>query len=252
VNEAGKRGYFFRHTPYCPLNDQTPPSNSLVFLQDCISGMRNLPEACVDLIVSDPPYLINYRTHHRNDKEHEFCTPIQNDNNPDLIRKYIAECYRILKPDSAFYCFCSERTQQFFTEEAVKAGFKKKNAVIWVKNEWTAGDLQAAFGFQYEMILLFNKGRAFLQGKRMGDVWQIPRVAGKHQVHQNQKPLELIKRCIIYHSKPGDTVFDGFMGSGTTAVAARELGRRFLGFEIEPKYFDIITDRLREGNTSGP
>lgn len=246
VTADGSRKFQFRHSSDCPLSDQTPPSDSLVYLQDCIAGMRDLPDECVDLIVSDPPYLINYRTNHRKDKEHEFCTPIQNDNNPDLIRDYMKECYRILKPDTAFYCFTSERTAGFFKETAAKVGFRGKNSIIWVKNEWTAGDLQAAFGFQYEVILLFNKGRAFLQGKRTGDVWQIPRVAGKQQVHQNQKPVDLIERCISYHSKPGDVVFDGFMGSGTTAVAARNLGRRFLGFEIEPKYFDLITDRLKE------
>lgn len=215
-------------------------------LQDCVTGMRMLPDACVDLIVSDPPYLINYRTNRRTNKDHDFCTPIQNDDNPELIRDYLKECYRILRQDSAFYCFTSERTAAFFEEEAVRAGFKLKNSIVWVKNAWTAGDLQAAFGFQYEVILLFNKGRAILQGKRTGDVWSVPRVAGKQQVHQNQKPVELIERCIEYHSKPGDIVFDGFMGSGTTAIAARNLGRRFLGYEIEPKYFELITNRMKE------
>ena len=85
-----------------------------------------------------------------------------------------------------------------------------------------------------------------MQDKRTGDVWQIPRVPNNKLIHQNQKPVALIERCISYHSKPGDIVFDGFMGSGTTAIAARNLGRRFLGFEIEPKYFDIIVERLSE------
>ena len=246
VDNNGDLGHHFKHADFCPVTDQTPPS-SRIFLRDCVEGMKELPDGCVDLIVSDPPYLINYKTNHRKDKDHEFCTPIQNDNNPDLIREYMKECYRILKPDTAFYCFTSERTAGFFKETAQKAGFRCKNSIIWVKNEWTAGDLQAAFGFQYEVILLFNKGRAFLQGKRTGDVWNVPRVAGKQQVHQNQKPVELIQKCIEYHSKPGDVVFDGFMGSGTTAVAATRCGRKFLGYEIEPKYFDIITDRLKEG-----
>lgn len=213
---------------------------------DCIQGMQELPPECVDLIVSDPPYLISYKTKRRKDKTHEFCTVIQNDDNPDLIRDYITECYRILKPDSAAYIFTSERTLQVFKDAATDAGFKIKNTIIWAKNEWTAGDLYGAFGFQYEVILLLNKGRALLQDKRTGDVWQIPRVPNNKLIHQNQKPVALIERCISYHSKPGDIVFDGFMGSGTTAIAARNLGRRFLGFEIEPKYFDIIVERLSE------
>lgn len=68
-----------------------------------------MTDESVDLIVSDPPYLINYATGHRQDKAHDFCTPIQNDSNPELIQKYVEECYRILKPNCAFYMFCSAK-----------------------------------------------------------------------------------------------------------------------------------------------
>ena len=205
-----------------------------------------MPDKCVDLIVSDPPYLINYESNHRKDKTHEFCSPIQNDSNPQIIVDYLRECYRIMKPDTACYVFCSSKTLEFFKKTAQEARFNVKNTIIWVKNNWTAGDLKAQFGQQYEPCLLLNKGRAFINGKRLSDVWMFDRVTGPKQVHQNQKPVELIEQCIEKHSQPGDTVFDGFMGSGTTAVAARNMGRRFIGFEIEPKYFDIITGRLEE------
>ena len=108
------------------------------------------------------------------------------------------------------------------------------------------GDLKAQFGQQYEVILLLNKGRAMIRGKRIGDVWDFPRVKSSEQIHQNQKPVSLIKQCIEKHSDAGDTVFDGFMGSGTTAVAARQTGRQFIGFEIEPRYFWMIHNRLVE------
>lgn len=247
VDEAGCRGYTFRHSDSCLVSDQTPPS--CVILQDCIAGMRMLPAECVDLIVSDPPYLIQYRTHHRHDKRHDFCSEIQNDNNPELIADYLKECYRILKPNSACYVFCSSKTLEFFKNTAQDAGFKLKNTIIWVKNHWTAGDLTAQFGQQYEPCLLLNKGRAIINGKRLSDVWMFDRIFGPKQLHQNQKPVPLIERCIEKHSQPGDIVFDGFMGSGTTAVAAKQMGRRFLGYEIEPKYFDIITERLKQDGT---
>ena len=66
------------------------------------------------------------------------------------------------------------------------------------------------------------------------------------QLHQNQKPIELIERCILQHSEPGDIVFDGFLGSGTTAVAAVNTGRHYIGFELDEKYFDIACARLDE------
>jgi site-specific DNA-methyltransferase (adenine-specific) len=230
------------------LRSLLPPviASDTVYLSDCITGMRRMTDESVDLIVSDPPYLINYATGHRQDKAHDFCTPIQNDSNPELIQKYVEECYRILKPNCAFYMFCSAKTQDFFKTAAQNAHFTVKNAIVWVKSEWTMGDLKAQFGQQYEVLLLLNKGRAPFNGKRLGDVWEFPGIRGRKQLHQNQKPVELIQRCIEKHSKEGDVVFDGFMGSGTTAVAAARMNRHFIGFEIEPRYFWIIHNRLCE------
>lgn len=226
----------------------SPPriEQDTVYLSDCIDGMRLMPDESVDLIVSDPPYLINYATGHRKNKEHDFCTPIQNDANPELISRYFKECYRVLKQNHAFYAFCSAKTADFFKTAALDAHFAVKNSIVWVKSEWTMGDLKAQFGQQYEVLLLLNKGRAPFNGKRLGDVWEFPFVRGRKQLHQNQKPVELIERCIEKHSAEGDVVFDGFMGSGTTAVAAYRLNRRFIGFEIEPRYFWMIHNRLCE------
>lgn len=214
---------------------------------DCVKGMREtIKDASIDLIVTDPPYLVSYKTNYRKNKEHKFCSEIKNDNNPDLINDYIKECYRILKPNSAMYMFCSCVHIDKFMQMARDAGFNIKNNIVWVKNNWTAGDLQAAFGRQHEYILLLNKGRKKFHGKRLTDVWYFDRVAGSEQVHQNQKPIELIKRCIEYHSEPGQVIFDGFMGSGTTAVAALETHRNFVGFELDDEYHKVATARIDE------
>lgn len=234
----------------CGLSsEETPPSPiNRIWQTDCVTGMRDmLPDSSVDLIVTDPPYLISYASNRRKDKTHDFCSVIQNDDNPALIRDYLRECYRVLKPDHAAYVFCSSKTLDAFKGFAVEAGFVVRNTIIWVKNSHTAGDLVAQYGQQYEPVLLLNKGRAPINGKRLTDVWEFPRVSGKAQLHQNQKPVDLIARCIEKHSAEGDVVLDGFMGSGTTAVAATRMGRRFVGFEIEPRYFWIINDRLNGG-----
>lgn len=229
---------------YCSPPLQIAPNT--VYLLDCITGMKRMKDESIDLIVSDPPYLISYRTNHRADKKHDFCSPIQNDSNPDLIREYIHQSYRILKQNRAFYMFCSSKTVDFFKQTALDAGFSLKNSIIWIKGNGTMGDLKAQFGQQYEVILLLNKGRAMIRGKRIGDVWDFPRVKSSEQIHQNQKPVSLISQCIEKHSDAGDTVFDGFMGSGTTAVAACQTGRQFIGFEIEPRYFWMVHNRLVE------
>lgn len=216
---------------------------------DCIEGMKKLPDEYVDLIVTDPPYLINYKTNHRKDKYHKFNYTIIGDNDPKIISDYIEQCYRVMKPNTAMYMFCSMDKVDFFKQELEK-WFKVKNIIIWVKNNHTAGDLKAQFGKKYEIIFLVNKGRAFFNGKRITDVWEFDRVSGNSQLHQNQKPTELIEQCIMKHSKEGDIVLDGFMGSGTTAIACMNTNRQFIGYELDDYYHSKAIDRIHNYNKS--
>lgn len=208
--------------------------------------MSNLKNNSIDLIVTDPPYLMDYKTNYRKDKRHDFCKPIIGDNDEVLIKSFIKESYRVLKDDSAMYVFCNSNRIDFFKKEIETVGFKIKNIIVWVKNNWTAGDLKASFGKQYEFIILANKGRAFFNGKRLSDVWEFDRVVGKNQVHQNQKPIELIERMILKHSVPGGVVLDPFMGSGTTGVACLKNSREFIGYELDKRYFEIAEERIKE------
>ena len=217
-----------------------------LFCCDCLEVMKKIKDESVDLIVTDPPYLIKYSTNRRKDKSHDFCSEILNDDNEELIKSYIKECYRILKKDTAMYMFCNCDRVDFFKQELEKSGFKIKNMIIWVKNNWTAGDLKAQFGKQYEIIFLVNKGRKLFNGKRITDVWEFDKVSGKKQLHQNQKPIDLLEQCILKHSNENEIVFDGFMGSGSTGVACVNTNRKFIGVELDEKYFDIAKKRIEE------
>ena len=221
-----------------------------IFHDDCLTVMKNIPNESIDLIVTDPPYLINYKTGRRKNNDHDFCTVIQNDNNPQLIIDYIKECYRILKNNTAMYMFCNDIHVDFFKQELEKY-FTIRNMIVWVKNNHTAGDLKYAFGKQYELIFLVNKGIIEFNGKRLTDIWFFDKLTEKpslnhvnQQLHQNQKPQDLIEQCIEQHSKIDDIIFDGFMGSGTTLVSAKKLNRKYIGIEIEKKYFDIANNRI--------
>lgn len=116
-----------------------------IYNEDCLIGITKIEDKSIDLIVTDPPYLISYKSNHRKNKEHKFCKVIQGDNDPETIKKYIKECYRILKDNKAMYIFCSTKTVDFFKQELEKSNFKIKNIIVWKKNNWTAGDLQAQF-----------------------------------------------------------------------------------------------------------
>ena len=218
--------------------------NIKLYCDDCLNIMKQIENESIDLIVTDPPYLIKYKTNRRKNKDHDFCSEILNDDNKQLIIDYIRECYRILKNNTAMYMFCNCDKVDFFKQELENAGFKIKNMIIWVKNNHTAGDLKAQFGKQYEIIFLVNKGRKCFNGKRITDVWMFDRIYGKKQLHQNQKPVDLLKQCILKHSDENDIVFDGFMGSGSTGIACIETNRKFIGVELDKKYFEIAKERI--------
>ena len=217
-----------------------------LYCDDCLNIMKQIENESIDLIVTDPPYLIKYKTNYRKNKDHDFCSEILNDDNEQLIIDYIRECYRILKNNTAMYMFCNCDKVDFFKQELENAGFKIKNMIIWVKNNWTAGDLKAQFGKQYEIIFLVNKGRKCFNGKRITDVWMFDKISGKKQLHQNQKPVDLLKQCILKHSDENDIIFDGFMGSGSTGVACIETNRKFIGVELDKKYFEIAKERIEK------
>ena len=210
---------------------------------NCLELMKNIPDKSIDLILTDPPYLINYSRH---DKNSRFSKPILNDDNPCIVSEYIKECFRILKNNSACYMFANYKTVDWFKIELEQSGFNIKNIIIWDKGRNGMGDLKTTFGYSYELIFFVSKGQPKIRGKRISDVWRFPRVSSKYQLHQNQKPVELIEQCILKHSDEGNVVFDGFLGSGTTAVAAVNTNRHYIGFELDSKYFDIANERIQE------
>ena len=133
-----------------------------IYNEDCLEGMKRISDGSVDLIVTDLPYLINYSRHV---KGHRFENKILNDNNPELISKYIKECYRILKNNSAMYMFTSHKTVDFFKQELENTGFNVKNMIIWDKQRQGMGDTSTVFGFQYELIFFVSKGQPKLWGE---------------------------------------------------------------------------------------
>jgi len=142
------------------------------------------------------------------------------------------------------YLPCDIDKIELFKKYICEAGYSIKNIIIWVKDNWTAGDLKAQFGQQYECIVYANKGRAEIKGKRYSDIWSFARVPLNEQIHQNQKLISLLCRAIAAHSSEGEIVFDGCIGSGSTCIAARKLGRKYLGFEIDVQKFAAAQRRI--------
>ena len=212
---------------------------------DCLELMKNIPDGSVDLVLTDPPYLCDYSRH---DSKSRFSKKIANDENNSenegMIEKYLQECYRIMKDNTAIYCFCNYKKIDFFKQQIETAGFNLKNIIIWDKQRNGMGDLSTTFGYSYEFIIFASKGQPKIRGKRISDVWQFARVKSKEQTHQNQKPIDLLKQAIEKSSDENAVVFDGFMGSGSTGVACVNTNRRFIGIELDDGYFEIAKTRI--------
>lgn len=216
---------------------------------DCLELMKDIPDESIDMILTDPPYLQGYKTNRRKDNHHEFSSEILNDTpqtGSRMIVKFLELSYQKLRNNSAILVFCNTNKIDFFKQEIEKAGFKIKNIIVWVKNNHTAGDLKASFGHQYEFVILANKGRRFINGNRDNDVMFFDKVAGKEQLHQNQKPVDLLQYLVEELSDSNNTILDPFMGSGSTGVACVNTNRNFIGMELDEKYFEIAKQRIGE------
>lgn len=215
-----------------------------IHLGDTKKLILYVEQESIDCIITDPPYGMDYQSNQRTSRE-QF-DKIQNDVGEDweeLIKLYLQHCYRILKDDSAIYCFCGWQTLPFMRSE-FEEYFTLKNIIIWDKMRHGMGDLEGAYAGQYEMILFGHKGRHTKQGDyRYPDVLRVPKIDPSKLVHPNEKPPQLLEIFLYFSTNKGDLVFDGFAGSGSIVTACKKLERDYLVFEIEPEYIDIIKER---------
>ena len=206
---------------------------------DCLELRENIPDGSVDLVLADPPYGMAFKSNYRKEKYNE----IKNDKSLEWLEKYVGECFRILKYNTAVYFFCSWHNVDVF-KQAIEKKFKIKNILIWEKNNTSMGDLKASYAPKYEMIIFAHKGRKLLNGFRYADIIKANRTGNK--LHPTEKPVDLLELFIKNSSDENAVVFDGFMGSGSTGVACVNTNRRFIGIELDEGYFNIAKKRIEE------
>ena len=188
-------------------------------------------DSSIDLIVTDPPYLVNYRD--------RAGRSLANDDNAAGVLPVFPELYRVLKPDSYCVLFCGWSAIAQFSAAWEAAGFKTIGHIVWAKGYTSrARHLQ----YRHESAWLLAKGRPRPPREPLPDVMRWHYSGNKS--HPTEKAVEVIAPLIRAFSTPGDTVLDPFLGSGTTAVAAALAGRRYLGVELEERYCDLARNRL--------
>ena len=209
---------------------------------DCLQIMDEIATNSVDLVVTDPPYLMDYQSNRRK-KIDRFAKIMNDKDNYNLIQEYFQKCNRIMKDNTAIYCFCSWHNIDFFKYEFEKY-FKLKNILIWNKNNHGTGDLRGSYAPKYEFILFGHKGRTLLRGKRIPDVIDCDKIPSKKLTHPTEKPQELLEIFIRQSSDKEDIIFDGFMGTGSCGIAAVNLNRSFIGIELDENYFEGAQNRI--------
>lgn len=209
----------------------TLPENQIV-QGDSVQILKTFPSASVDLVVTDPPYLVNYRN--------RSGQTITNDSRSSAgVLAAFSDAYRVLKPDSFCVCFYGwNRVDEFFSAWR-KAGFRPVGHIVWQKNYASStGFLQS----RHEQAYLLIKGNPDRPAKPIADVraWEYT----GNKAHPTEKAVSILTPLIEAFSKPGEIVLDPFSGSGSTAVASLLSGRRYIGIELEDRYCLHARNRL--------
>ena len=226
---------------------------------DCLEIMKGIPDKSVDLVLTDPPYGLNYN---QNDlascresvfggkPENERPNGIDNDG-PEAIEifdKFLIEAKRILKKGACCCCCCccGGGPKPLFAEWTLlmdrRIGFKQ--AVVWNKMGLGMG---MHYRRNYEFLLIAQNGspcHRWNGGNDTPNLISMPKIIPQSDEHPTAKPVDLMKYFIELHSDRGDIVLDPFFGHGTTGVAAKLLDRQFIGIEISEKYCQIARQRI--------
>ncbi|MBQ2176242.1 MAG: site-specific DNA-methyltransferase [Alphaproteobacteria bacterium] len=205
---------------------------------DCLDILKQLPDKCVDLVLTDPPYGMDYQSGWREQKYEK----IQDDNNLDWLPSFLEELKRVSKDDSIWYVFCSWHNVDKFKQEIEKVK-NVKNILIWNKNNFGSGDLFCDYAPKYEMCIFCNENKK-LNGNRIANVLNFAKT--KNELHPTQKPVDLFGVLIQKGSQENDLVLDCFSGSGTTAIACHNLKRRFICIEKDKDYYEASVKRLAD------
>lgn len=196
--------------------------------------MRQMPAASVDFILTDPPYLVNYRSRDgraiRNDADDRWLTPA------------FREAYRVLRWNRFCVCFYGWSKADRFLAAWRVAGFRPVGHLVFRKSY---ASTTRFLRYQHEQAYLLAKGNPAQPEQPIGDILEM-RYTG-NSLHPTQKPVSALLPLIESFSCERDVVLDPFCGSGSTLVAARQRGRHFIGLELDPTYHALAAQRIQAG-----
>jgi site-specific DNA-methyltransferase (adenine-specific) len=214
--------------------------------QDCIDFLRGMPDASVDLIVTDPAYsgmnrhmkfghgrIVGHYGKPDNERWfHEFS------DDPDTYALFLRECHRVLRQDRHIYIMF-DSFSMLSLGALVRESFEVKGVVVWDKVHLGMGHY---FRRRHEQIVFASKGKRKVSRRDLPDVWAIPRI--HRAAYPTQKPAKLFELMVRASAEPGFLVCDPFCGSGSSGVAAVRGGCDFIGADIDPRAVQLSRERL--------
>jgi len=229
-----------------------------IYCMDCLEGLKLIDDNSIDLIFADPPYGINGAGFEIPEKNYKRIDAEWDRVEPKYI--WMDEAIRAMKDGSAIYITGTHHNifnikNYLDTKEEMIF----KNFIVWYKPNVMPikmAKMMGTWAYSCEYILYYSKGKPknfqydalkeLNNGIQHKDIIFCHTCEDDKAGHPSQKPLRILRKIITASSKQGDTVLDPFMGSGTTAVACKQLQRNFIGFELSQKYVDIANKRLSQ------
>ncbi len=228
-----------------------------IYNMDCLEYLKLIPDNSVDLVVTDPPYNVSQK----NNLKFKGLNVVKNFGDWDYgfdPLPVLKEFKRVLKPTGQMYIFCATKQIPIYMNFLEENCFLR-NLLVWSKTNPAPRLSKTNFLFANEYIIygINEKGMPskstfnFSKQNEMKNIFVTSSLQSKERlkengkaVHPTQKPLSILKKLIEVSSNKGDVVLDPFMGVGSTAVACKELGRNFLGCELDKEYIKYVSQRL--------
>ena len=212
----------------------------------CLEEMKKIEDNSIDMVLTDPPYrVISGGNKSKLSKAWANSNFKKNDgkifkHNNIKFKEWVGGIYRVLKKEGHFYTMTNNLNLESHLTEARLAGFKFHGLLIWEKN---IASPNRWYLKNCEYILFLRKGKAKpINNKSTKQILKYDVVRSKN--HPTEKPVKLMEALIKNSSNKNDTVLDLFMGAGSTGVACKNLGRKFIGIEKDDKYFKIAQERI--------